>query len=144
MRSLFLPTLGAFVLVVVPACREDVEAPTASDIRLQPAIALTATPVFRQLTAGNEISCGVTESNVAYCWGWNSDGQIGDGTIISRLKPVPVSGGHAFLQVWAGNFHTCGTASSGDGYCWGLNDEGELGDGTTTERHRPVRVLGPI
>ena len=37
-------------------------------------------------------SCGLSrdEPAVAYCWGANTYGQLGDGTTVSRSKPVPV------------------------------------------------------
>ena len=37
-------------------------------------------------------SCGVTTDARAYCWGGNGYGQLGDGTQIQRLLPVPVAG----------------------------------------------------
>jgi alpha-tubulin suppressor-like RCC1 family protein len=48
---------------------------------------------FAQITAGSgSNSCGVTPKYVAYCWGNNQSGAIGDGTTINRLTPVPVTG----------------------------------------------------
>ncbi len=48
---------------------------------------------FTQVSAGlGGHTCGLTESNVAYCWGFNGNGQIGDGTTTSSLTPVPVQG----------------------------------------------------
>jgi alpha-tubulin suppressor-like RCC1 family protein len=37
-------------------------------------------------------TCGRTAAGVAYCWGWNFYGQLGDGTTIDHLKPFPVAG----------------------------------------------------
>lgn len=37
-------------------------------------------------------SCGITETNQAYCWGSNNTGQLGDGSHSNRPKPVPVAG----------------------------------------------------
>ena len=37
-------------------------------------------------------SCGLAPDGRAYCWGYNVDGQLGDGTRIDRLIPVAVAG----------------------------------------------------
>ena len=38
--------------------------------------------------AGANRGCAVAATAKAFCWGLNSDGQIGDGTLINRLKPT--------------------------------------------------------
>jgi len=43
-----------------------------------------------QITAGSFHSCAIRPNGRAYCWGWNSYGQIGDGTATDRLTPVRV------------------------------------------------------
>jgi alpha-tubulin suppressor-like RCC1 family protein len=48
---------------------------------------------FATLSAGGTHtfhSCGVTTAGVAYCWGYNDFGQVGDGTRTVRASPVPV------------------------------------------------------
>jgi hypothetical protein len=99
---------------------------------------------FRAVSAGYLHSCGVTTGDVAYCWGHNDQGQLGDGTLKDRLTPVPVSGGLAFQLVRAGELHTCGVTIGNAAYCWGANSFGQLGEGTTTRRLRPRRVAGVI
>ena len=87
-------------------------------------------------------TCGTTTGHRAYCWGYNHDGELGDGTIINRSKPVAVAGGLQFNDVSAGRAHSCGVTTGSVAYCWGWNGEGELGDGTTQSRLRPRRVAG--
>jgi alpha-tubulin suppressor-like RCC1 family protein len=87
----------------------------------------------------------VTTEYRAYCWGDNFAGQLGDGTITTRLKPVPVLGGVQFRQLSLGYRFTCGVSYPGNrAYCWGSNKTGQLGDGTTTQRMKPVAVAGTL
>ena len=95
---------------------------------------------FAAVSAGQFHSCGVTTAAEAYCWGANSDGQLGDDDITIKLFPVPVEGGHDFDVVSAGGAHSCGVSTSGVAYCWGRNHQGQLGDGTTVDRYGPVAV----
>jgi alpha-tubulin suppressor-like RCC1 family protein len=97
---------------------------------------------FAEVSAGTHYSCGVTTGGAAYCWGWNSVGQLGDGTTTDRTTPVPVLGGLTFARVSAGYYHTCGVTTTGAAYCWGENNYGQLGNGTTTPSTVPVKVAG--
>jgi alpha-tubulin suppressor-like RCC1 family protein len=104
-------------------------------IRASVAVALVS------LAAGGEHTCGLTASGAAYCWGSNSNGQLGNGTV-GGTNPVAalVSGGLAFVSLSAGGSYTCGVTPSGAIYCWGANASGQLGDGTQTDRAVPTRV----
>jgi alpha-tubulin suppressor-like RCC1 family protein len=41
-----------------------------------------------KIVGGNNHYCVITNSNEAYCWGWNVAGQLGDGTTTNRPTPV--------------------------------------------------------
>lgn len=84
------------------------------------------------LAAGNAHTCAVRTDGAAFCWGYNSVGQIGDGFsgVPPRTTPVPVvSSGVAFTKLAAGTDHTCGISTAGAIYCWGSNGSGQLGIG---------------
>src|SRR5438093_11395050 len=83
------------------------------------------------LSAGDH-TCAVTTVGASYCWGFNSAGQLGDGTTDRKSTPVLVimPAGVRFAAVSAGGDHTCGLTPSGAAYCWGRNEAGQLGDGT--------------
>lgn len=48
--------------------------------------------VFQSLAAGEVHTCGITAGGVAYCWGANGLGQLGDGTHTNRTAPTRVAG----------------------------------------------------
>jgi alpha-tubulin suppressor-like RCC1 family protein len=83
-----------------------------------------------------EAFLGDATDTLLYGWGYNGDGQIGDGTKVSpRIVPVIVTA----LTVWqvdSGDTHTC-RRHSGNVFCWGNNAHGQLGNGTTTELLSP-------
>jgi alpha-tubulin suppressor-like RCC1 family protein len=84
----------------------------------------------------------LTQSHVAAGWGYNGDGQLGDGTITSRSGYGDISVGNDVVQVAAGSGHGLALRSDGTVWAWGSNGAGELGDGTTTSKSTPVRVPG--
>jgi alpha-tubulin suppressor-like RCC1 family protein len=138
-----IPILGATLLLTVPGCRNDAESPTAPEPTL--AVTATAALAFRQVSAGRFHSCGVTTDNLAYCWGYNFYGALGDGSaqFTQTPRPVPVAGGLHFLQVSAGGLHSCGVATDNRAYCWGGNYSGQLGNGSNADHSlRPVAVAG--
>jgi alpha-tubulin suppressor-like RCC1 family protein len=110
---------------------------------------------FTQVIAGFLHTCGVTQAKQAYCWGFNGQGQNGNGTTSTGgSQPTLVAGGHEFVGVSTGvqrpppfvesiAEHSCGITATNRIYCWGKNNEGQLGDGTTTRRLTPAAVVGP-
>jgi len=89
----------------------------------------------------------VTTAGLAYCWGYNGYGQLGNAaaalTLAPNPAPLPVSGRLTFASVSTGYLHTRGVTTRGAAYCWGDNSEGELGDGSTTIQPTPVPAFGP-
>src|SRR5439155_1177362 len=75
-----------------------------------------------------------------WAWGANSFGELGDGTTITRLSPVQVTGLTGVTQVAAGCIHSLALRSDGTVWAWGDNNAGQLGDGTLVTRTTPVRV----
>jgi alpha-tubulin suppressor-like RCC1 family protein len=99
----------------------------------EPATA-TATPTPVDTTAdwaavslGTGHICGVRTDASAWCWGWNSTGQLGDGTTTRSTRPVQILGDRGWLSVAAGTGYTCGIRTDHSLWCWGSNDNMELG-----------------
>jgi alpha-tubulin suppressor-like RCC1 family protein len=101
---------------------------------------------FVSLALGSSFACGLTSAGLADCWGSNSVGQLGDGTMTVRSVPTAVTmpSGVTFATLTTGGSHTCGATSAGDVYCWGNNGNGQLGDGTTAAHSSPALVTMPI
>jgi alpha-tubulin suppressor-like RCC1 family protein len=76
-------------------------------------------PALQSLDFGESHLCGVTAGGIAYCWGYNYSGQLGDSTTVNRFQPMPVAGGRTFLSLSATRDFTCGLATGGTVYCWG-------------------------
>jgi alpha-tubulin suppressor-like RCC1 family protein len=85
-------------------------------------------------------SCGLTAEGIAWCWGLNNYGQLGNGNKSdSSNRPVAMSGGLRFSSISAGRFHGCGVTRDDAVWCWG--GFGGLGSIVRDDPSRvPVRV----
>lgn len=94
-----------------------------------------------QLGAGAAFACALRAGGQVVCWGYNHEGQLGEGTGRQRMQPTPVVGLSDIAELTVGQNHACARRASGEAWCWGLNKQGQLGDGTTEQRlePRPVR-----
>jgi alpha-tubulin suppressor-like RCC1 family protein len=116
------------------ATPNEVEA-TAFDVKLpEPATSLAV---------GRAHSCAILASGAVTCWGWNENGQLGNGTKSDSEMPVKVEGlGGKARRIAAGEAFSCAELESSGLRCWGANAFGQLGNGTRDDATRPVTVTG--
>ena len=81
--------------------------------------------------------CAINLNNKAYCWGYNTSGQLGTGDDFDRSVPTAVKSndlGDALynlklISISTGGNHTCAVADNNKAYCWGNNVLRQLGLG---------------
>lgn len=101
----------------------------------------TDVPSVAAIDAGAGYMCGLTTGGIAVCWGSNSSGQLGNGSMSNSSVPIAVSGLSNVASISAGVF-SCATTTSREAYCWGHNSSGQLGNGSTASSSVPVAVSG--
>lgn len=112
---------------------------------------------FREIAAGADHACGLTEGGAVLCWGSNAYGQLGASaamescaetgddpryTFPCTATPTPVRGGHRFVDIASSTFASCGVTTRGEVLCWGgveiLEGRREYRPVSETSRPRPV------
>jgi alpha-tubulin suppressor-like RCC1 family protein len=97
-----------------------------------------------QVAAGAYTTCAI-QNGSPYCWGRNSEGQVGAGftaPMYDYPQPVTAVPSGGFTQLAPGGGHTCARSSAGEVFCWGADDRGQLGLGQpdTNFNNKPLRV----
>jgi len=85
-----------------------------------------------------EHSAIVKRDGTLWTWGNNSDGQIGDGTMLMRSTPYLAL--QEVTVASAGGIQTLAVRTNGDLYAWGGNTRGQVGDNTTSRKVFPVWI----
>ncbi|WP_161522234.1 RCC1 domain-containing protein [Bifidobacterium xylocopae] len=111
---------------------------------------------WKTVSAGYYLSLGIDSDGHAYGWGWNSEGQVGDGSkntgpgdsSADKNTPVRVKD-PAPNTIWkaisaGGGSHSLALDSDGHAYGWGFGSRGQLGTGSVVRYStKPVRVKDP-
>ena len=87
---------------------------------------------------------GIKNDNTLWAWGNNENGQLGDGTLLSRSAPDITTNQYRWKKISAGKRHTLGIRIDNVLMGWGSNIYGVIGDGTTSQKVNPVVVLSNI
>jgi len=86
--------------------------------------------VVTTIAAGDSHTLALLADGTLKSWGDNSVGQLGNGTTISSLLPVVVTGlAGTVTAIAAGDYHTVALLADGTLQSWGQNGHGQLGDG---------------
>jgi alpha-tubulin suppressor-like RCC1 family protein len=96
---------------------------------------------FTTISAGGDFACGITTAQLLYCWGDDTEGQVGNGAELSGNEPRPATvKSERFTQVSAGRHHVCALNLTGRAYCWGADGRGQLGDNRTVNSTTPIPI----
>jgi uncharacterized repeat protein (TIGR02543 family) len=91
-------------------------------------------------------SSALTSTGRVFMWGWNKDGQLGDGTSITRNVPTEITSnfslpiGEKILSLSMGSSHSSAFTSTGRVFMWGYNQFGQLGNGMNVNRNLPTEI----
>jgi alpha-tubulin suppressor-like RCC1 family protein len=106
-------------------------------------------PGATAIASGLFYTCALLTTGTVECWGYNADGELGDGTTSGpntcagseacSMTPVAVSSLTGATAISTNQSDSpCALLSGGNVECWGYNADGELGDGTTTNSSTPM------
>ena len=99
-----------------------------------------------QVASGGDHIIALDINGYAWGWGYNNQGQVGNGSTYGAQNPTVTSviGGHKFVKVAAGGNHSLAIDESGYAWAWGGGNGGMLGDNTGVDRSSPVSVVGGV
>jgi alpha-tubulin suppressor-like RCC1 family protein len=120
-------------------------------------IRVAAATDFSAVVSGQFHNCALTRDGVAYCWGENTDGELGDGTTHDAVAPQRVATNRRFASLAVGGNlvvaksgeattwgFTCGlTTDDGAVLCWGDNRHGALGNRSIDRVLTPTPIAKP-
>ena len=94
------------------------------------------------IASGFGHNCALLGDGTVQCWGYNYNGQLGNGTATNGSVPSAVPSINTAVAIATGFYHSCALLSSGSVQCWGNNVDGQLGTGDRTNSTAPISVSG--
>ena len=106
---------------------------------------ILAGKAIKAITSGSNSYYVLTSDGAVYSWGYNDNGELGDGSTTQRNVPVAVVAtgvlsGKTVTTIAAGNNHLLALTSDGKVYSWGYNYYGQLGNNGTANSSAPVTI----
>ncbi|MBK8077313.1 MAG: fibronectin type III domain-containing protein [Kineosporiaceae bacterium] len=111
-----------------------------------PALVSGGATTWSSVSAGGTHTCATRTTHTVWCWGYNSFGQLGNGTsaYTAQTTPLQVGAATTWANVSAGGVFTCATQTTGTLWCWGYGGDGATGQGNTTSPTSPSQVTGAV
>jgi alpha-tubulin suppressor-like RCC1 family protein len=93
--------------------------------------------------AGVYHSFALCSDGTIAAWGYNDEGELGNGSTTGSLQAVAVGGvlaGKTVTSMAAGPYHALAVCTDGTVAAWGYNSRGQLGTGGTAPAFSPVSI----
>ena len=98
------------------------------------------------VAAGNSHSLALSNDGIVWAWGYNSDGELGNGNSTNQLVAVRVLAGDGtntfsgIVAIAGGASHSVALRNDKTVYAWGGNGSHQLANGGTSPSNLPVAV----
>ena len=127
-----------------PVCNRTFACAGGTCTASNPAPCTASTSPNSTLAAGELETCALLANGTVQCWGYNGDGELGNGTTLPSPIPVTVPGLSGVTAISGSAKHECALLSDGTVRCWGHNSSGQVGDPNTAGSNAlvPVPVAG--
>ena len=103
---------------------------SAASLTAQPTPAQVGTATWRAISGGSAYSVAIRTDGTLWSWGFNGNGQLGNGTSTTTVQagpPVQVGTATTWQSVSAGAFHCLALQTDGTLWAWGFGGLGALG-----------------
>ncbi len=95
------------------------------------------------VATGQGHTCAIASDRSLWCWGRNTDSELGVGPISGQLRtPAQVGSATDWREVATGQNSSCGIRGNGELWCWGQSIEGSLGNGVSDETVEFPKQIG--
>lgn len=98
---------------------------------------------FQNAATSVNTGCAITTDFLAYCWGYNAEGELGNGQNITSPVPVAVSIEQKLTKIATGFYMKstfCGINTESQILCWGYGESGNIGDGLNSNESIPALI----
>ncbi|KPA09952.1 F-box associated region domain protein [Candidatus Magnetomorum sp. HK-1] len=127
--------IGSVTITILVSDSQGLTSTSDFVLTIMPEIAYPVT----KFSGGSFQSLMMKSDGTVWAWGYNTQGQIGDGTTTERHSPVQTNDLTDAVDISGGRFYSLALKSDGNVWGWGENGYYQLGDTTTTTRITPVQ-----
>ncbi|MFY0483034.1 T9SS type B sorting domain-containing protein [Flavobacterium sp. PLA-1-15] len=95
---------------------------------------------WKALSSGDNHTVAIHQNGKLFGWGSNSQGTVGDGSMINRSVPVQISAATNWVSISAGKMHSLALKADGTIWVWGFDVFNALGHGSITQLIAPTQI----
>ncbi len=97
---------------------------------------------WKLVSGGRQCTVAIKMDGTLWCWGRNTEGQLGDNTVVFKSSPVQtIAGGSNWKSIGCGYYHNSAIKTDGTLWCWGSSSYGQLGDNSIISKSSPVQTV---